>query len=71
MFFWKEYALSAYYFSTLRTRRRAAIDRAAQHREPVRILFHHRVADDIRNGWTIGPKAFAAQIHWLRAGSTW
>ena len=66
MFSWKEYALGAYYFSTLRARRRAAIDRAAQYREPVRILFYHRVADDFRNGWTIGPKAFAAQIRWLR-----
>lgn len=66
MFSWKEIALSAYYFSTLRTRRREAIERAAQHREPVRILFYHRVADDIRNSWTISPRAFADQIHWLR-----
>lgn len=63
---WKEYALSAYYFSTLRARRRAAIDRAAQHREPVRILFYHRVTDDFPNRWTMRPKTFAAQIHWLR-----
>lgn len=66
MISWKEIALSAYYLSTLRTRRRGAIDRAAQHREPVRILFYHRIADDVRNGWTISQQAFADQIHWLR-----
>ncbi|HEX3600800.1 MAG TPA: polysaccharide deacetylase family protein [Lacipirellulaceae bacterium] len=62
----KEFVLSAYYFSTLRARRRAAIVRAGEHREPVRIAFYHRVADDSRNAWTISCKAFATQIHWLR-----
>jgi peptidoglycan/xylan/chitin deacetylase (PgdA/CDA1 family) len=66
MFSWKEYALGAYYLSTLRTRRRAAIDRAAQHNEPVRILFYHRVADTCRNDWTMRAKTFETQIHWLR-----
>lgn len=66
MISWREIALSAYYFSTLRTRRREAIERAAQYREPVRILFYHRIADDVRNGWTIGTQAFADQIDWLR-----
>ena len=63
MLSWKEYALNAYYFSTLPARRRAAIDRAAQHSEPVRILFYHRVADNFPNHWTMRPNAFASQIH--------
>ena len=63
---WKEFALNAYYFSTLPARRRAAIDRAAQHSEPVRILFYHRVADDFPNRWTMPTRTFASQIHWLR-----
>ncbi len=66
MLSWKNYALSVYYFSTLPARRRAAIDRAAEHREPVRMLFYHRVADDFPNPWTMRSKAFTAQIRWLR-----
>lgn len=66
MLSWKEIALSTYYFATLRTRRREAIERAAQYREPVRILFYHRIADDVRNGWTISTRAFTDQIDWLR-----
>ena len=66
MLSWKEYALNAYYFSTLPARRRAAIARAAQHKEPVRILFYHRVADNFPNRWTMRPSTFASQIHWLR-----
>jgi peptidoglycan/xylan/chitin deacetylase (PgdA/CDA1 family) len=66
MLSWKEYALGAYYLSTLRQRRQAAAERAAKHSEPVRILFYHRVADTCRNGWTMRTKSFEAQIHWLR-----
>jgi peptidoglycan/xylan/chitin deacetylase (PgdA/CDA1 family) len=61
-----ELALSAYYWSTLQSRRRAAIDRAARQNEPVRILFYHRIADDFPNDWTLPCKSFAAQIRWLR-----
>lgn len=66
MHWWQELALNAYYFSTLPTRRREAMERAAQHREPVRILFYHRVADEIHNDWTIGTREFSRQIDWLR-----
>jgi peptidoglycan/xylan/chitin deacetylase (PgdA/CDA1 family) len=62
----KEYALTAYYVATSRSRRRAAIQRAAEHREPVRILFYHRIADESPNPWTMSCKSFAAQIDWLR-----
>jgi peptidoglycan/xylan/chitin deacetylase (PgdA/CDA1 family) len=58
--------LNAYYFSTLRARRRAAAQRAARHCEPVRVLFYHRVADECFNAWTISKRGFARQIHWLR-----
>lgn len=63
---WKQLALTAYYFTTLRERRRAAMERAAAFREPVRILFYHRVADESPNAWTIRTRSFARQIHWLR-----
>jgi peptidoglycan/xylan/chitin deacetylase (PgdA/CDA1 family) len=66
MLSWKEIALGAYYLSTLRSRRRAAIVRAAEFREPVRIMFYHRVADSSPNRWTMHPRTFAAQIDWLR-----
>lgn len=63
----KELALTAYYYATLHARRREAIVRAGEFREPVRILFYHRVADDSPNPWTISTSAFAAQINWLRS----
>lgn len=63
---WKEALLSSYYWASLPSRRRAATARAAQGREPVQIVFYHRVADDHPNGWTIGTCAFARQIEWLR-----
>lgn len=66
MISFKEFAVAAYYWSTLRSRRCAAIQRAAEYNEPVRILFYHRVADDCRNKWTLRSKTFAAQIRWLR-----
>jgi peptidoglycan/xylan/chitin deacetylase (PgdA/CDA1 family) len=62
----KECAVAAYYWSTLRARRCAAIERAARYNEPVRILFYHRVADEHPNHWTLRPQTFTAQIHWLR-----
>lgn len=66
MYSWKELALGAYYLSTLRSRRRAAAERAAEFREPVRIMFYHRVANHCLNPWTMRPQTFAAQVHWLR-----
>src|SRR5262245_38416492 len=62
----REIALYGYYFATLRSRRRAAIVRATEGREPVRTLFYHRVAGEFPNPWTMRPKTFAAQIDWLR-----
>lgn len=66
MLSWKEFALGAYYLSTLHERRQAAAQRAAQYAEPVRILFYHRIADEFPNDWTMSTKSFARQIHWLR-----
>src|ERR1700742_4781618 len=63
----KELALTAYYVATLPSRRCAAIQRAAKHREPVRVLFYHRIADDSPNAWTMTCTSFARQIEWLRA----
>lgn len=63
---WKQALLNSYYWATLPSRRRAAAIRTAQSREPVQILFYHRVADEHPNAWTIGTRAFARQIEWLR-----
>jgi peptidoglycan/xylan/chitin deacetylase (PgdA/CDA1 family) len=62
----REIALASYYVATRGTRRRAAAERAAQFREPVRILFYHRVADHSPNPWTMSCKSFARQMEWLR-----
>jgi peptidoglycan/xylan/chitin deacetylase (PgdA/CDA1 family) len=58
--------VETYYLATLPARRRAAIDRAARHIEPVRVMFYHRIANDYPNDWTISTRGFAAQIRWLR-----
>jgi peptidoglycan/xylan/chitin deacetylase (PgdA/CDA1 family) len=62
----REIALAGYYATTRGTRRRAAIERAAQFREPVRVLFYHRIADQSPNPWTMTCKSFTRQINWLR-----
>jgi peptidoglycan/xylan/chitin deacetylase (PgdA/CDA1 family) len=59
--------LGSYYLATLPSRRRAAWERAALQKEPIRVLFYHRVADDHPNDWTMSTRTFARQIHWLRA----
>ncbi|MCC7473781.1 MAG: polysaccharide deacetylase family protein [Pirellulales bacterium] len=66
MITWKNIALGAYYLATLGERRRAAAERVARYREPVRILFCHRVADTHPTPWSLSTKAFAAQVRWLR-----
>lgn len=63
---WKEVVLSAYYWSTLRSRRREEAARADGHAEPVQIMFYHRVADEHPNRWTMSSRSFARQIDWLR-----
>src|SRR5215475_1817044 len=64
---WKQALLNSYYWATVPSRQRAAAARAIQGREPIQILFYHRVADDRPNAWTIGTDAFARQIEWLRS----
>jgi peptidoglycan/xylan/chitin deacetylase (PgdA/CDA1 family) len=64
---WKEVLLSSYYYTTLPSRRSAATLRTTNHREPVQILFYHRVADDHPNDWTMSTRSFARQIRWLRS----
>lgn len=63
----RQTALTGYYWATLPARRRAAAHRVAHGREPVRILFYHRVADEHANDWTMSTRAFARQIDWLRS----
>jgi peptidoglycan/xylan/chitin deacetylase (PgdA/CDA1 family) len=63
---WKQCLLSAYYWTSLPWRQRAAGERAATRTAPVRILFYHRVADEHPNDWTLSTRAFARQIRWLR-----
>src|SRR3989304_1014585 len=62
----RDVLLNAYYWTTLRGRRRAAADRAALGMEPVSVLFYHRVADSCPNGWTMPTCTFAKQIRWLQ-----
>ena len=49
----KQLALAGYYGASLPARRRAAARRAQCGREPVGVLFYHRVADEFPNDWTM------------------
>jgi peptidoglycan/xylan/chitin deacetylase (PgdA/CDA1 family) len=64
---WKKALLNSYYWATLPSRRRATVQRATHGREPIQILFYHRVADEHPNGWTMSTQSFARQIQWLRS----
>jgi peptidoglycan/xylan/chitin deacetylase (PgdA/CDA1 family) len=63
----KHFALTSYYWASLPARRLARVRRIARGREPVQILFYHRVADEHPNDWTMSRKTFEKQIDWLRA----
>ncbi len=63
---WKSVLLNTYYLATLVSRQRAAARRAAAQREPVQILFYHRVADKHPNNWSMSTRCFARQLAWLR-----
>jgi peptidoglycan/xylan/chitin deacetylase (PgdA/CDA1 family) len=64
--FWKSCGLNAYYWTTLRARRRAAAQRTERQAEPVSVLFYHRVANEKLNDWTMPTRIFEKQIDWLR-----
>jgi peptidoglycan/xylan/chitin deacetylase (PgdA/CDA1 family) len=62
----KQSLLGIYFAASQPARRRAAVVRAAQQTEPIRVLFYHRVADRHPNAWTTSTATFANQIRWLR-----
>ena len=61
----RKFLLYAYY--QVSTPWRWAMNRLRQYRrkEPIQILFYHRVADEHPNPWTISRQTFADQIDWL------
>ena len=61
----KQAALAGYYYGTLAYRTRLAAKRVVKGREPVSILFYHRVADENPNAWTMPRRTFARQIEWM------
>ncbi len=66
MFDWKSWGIRAYYLSTLACRRWSNARAAREGRLPVCVLFHHRVADDQSNPWTISTGIFERQLDWLQ-----
>jgi len=58
--------LSSYYYGSLPWRWRRNAAAAASGRAPVMVLFYHRVADRVVNGWSMPWATFARQIRWLR-----
>ena len=59
------FALNAYNLATASRCRADAQARRTQRREPVQVVFYHRVADTHANPWTIGCDAFKRQVDWL------
>lgn len=63
---WKRLLLNVYYHGSLPVRwmqRRAYV---LTGRMPVVVLFYHRVADDLADGWTVSNRTFYRQILWLK-----
>lgn len=58
-------ALGAYLTASLPARRRDRRRRCAAGREPLCILFYHRVADTHPNAWTMPRRVFRRQIEWI------
>ncbi|MCA9240124.1 MAG: polysaccharide deacetylase family protein [Planctomycetales bacterium] len=65
MTLWKRPLLSAYYAASLPARQSAAAARKSCGREPVRILFFHRIADACPNPWTMPCRTFERQVSWI------
>lgn len=61
----KRILLNTYYHASTPWRLAMKGLRRAWRREPVQILFYHRVADTELNPWTIETQRFADQIDWL------
>lgn len=58
--------LSTYYYGSLPWRWRHNAATAHAGRAPVMVLFYHRIADQVANGWTMPLATFARQITWLQ-----
>lgn len=61
----KELLLNLYRVATYRSRQRWLELAIESQNAPVSILFYHRVADKVPNGWTMGTEMFLRQIDWL------
>lgn len=63
---WRAFCIGAYYRGTALGRRFANWRDTRHGQLPVLILFHHRIADDRANSWTISTRVFDRQIDWLQ-----
>jgi peptidoglycan/xylan/chitin deacetylase (PgdA/CDA1 family) len=63
---WKQLLLNVYCFGSgpLRWWNRRVAE--SEDRLPILVLFYHRIADDLANGWTTSNRMFARQIAWLQ-----
>ncbi|MBI2481899.1 MAG: polysaccharide deacetylase family protein, partial [Planctomycetia bacterium] len=59
--------IGAYYYATLPGRRLVNAAAARHGKAPVMVIFYHRVADHVLNGWTIPNLQFKREIDWLQA----
>lgn len=63
---WKSWLIEAYYRGTLPYRWWSNARASREGQLPVCVLFHHRVADDQANPWTISTNTFQRQLDWLQ-----
>jgi hypothetical protein len=61
----KRWLLPAYYYSTLPFRQVGSSLAGAAGKQPIAVLFYHRVADEGPSPWTISNRQFTRQIEWL------
>ncbi len=62
---WKQWLLPAYYFGTWPLRRVGSSLASLAGRQPIAVLFYHRVADESPSPWTISHSEFGRQVDWL------
>ncbi len=63
---WKRLLLNVYYHGSLPARWIRRRQYALAGRVPVVVLFYHRVADEVTDGWTVSNRTFVHQMTWLK-----
>jgi peptidoglycan/xylan/chitin deacetylase (PgdA/CDA1 family) len=62
----RQFLLPAYYYGSWPIRQLGLSVARLAGKQPISVLYYHRVADDIPSPWTIGNDEFVGQVDWLQ-----